>query len=54
MGAAPRYARRLCTARAGYRYHPPFIPDAERERQGQVALFLLRMHIRSGARGGRT
>ena len=25
---------------------PPIHPDTERERQGQVALFLLRMHIR--------
>ena len=25
---------------------PPIHPDAERERQGQVALYLLRMHIR--------
>lgn len=25
---------------------PPFIPETERERQGKVALFLLRMHIR--------
>lgn len=27
-------------------YRPPLIPDTERERQGQVALYLLRMHIR--------
>ena len=27
-------------------HSPPIHPDTERERQGQVALYLLRMHIR--------
>ena len=27
-------------------YRPPLIPDTERERQGQVALYLLRLHSR--------
>lgn len=36
----------FCPLAARPHLSPPTTPDAERERQGQVALYLLRMHIR--------
>ena len=37
---------RIQTGSAPATYPNPIHPDTERERQGQVALYLLRMHIR--------
>ena len=45
-GPLHTHSRTRSTRQRARTYSTPIHPDAERERQGQVALYLLRMHIR--------